>query len=106
MCKLCVQAQACIQFITITPASTPTPTPTPTSNPTTPKEWMDTVIVETKAFDDEQTREAELAHLSRAAASPSGIPDTVLRSKVGYCWKLVGCLSRRFGVSCSTQRHL
>ncbi|KIZ01060.1 30S ribosomal protein 1 [Monoraphidium neglectum] len=45
------------------------------------REWMDTVIVETKAFDEDQARAAELAHLG-AAASPSGIPDTILRSKV------------------------
>lgn len=45
------------------------------------KQWMETVVVETKAFDAEQARSAELAHLARPT-SPAGIPDTVLRSKV------------------------
>ncbi|KIZ04436.1 30S ribosomal protein 1 [Monoraphidium neglectum] len=46
------------------------------------KEWLESVAVETMtaSFDEEQTRAAELVHLSRGAAS--GIPDSVLRSKV------------------------
>lgn len=44
------------------------------------KEWVDNVIIETKAFDEDQARQAELAHLTRADSPP--IPDTVLRSKV------------------------
>jgi hypothetical protein len=48
------------------------------------QEWLESVAVETMtaSFDEEQTRAAELVHLSRGAAS--GIPDSVLRSKVAH----------------------
>jgi hypothetical protein len=64
---------------------------------------MDSVIVETKAFDADLARDAELAHLTKSA--PAGaIPDTVLRSKVGFLkgrgqWGWVGVCS--CGVGCT-----
>lgn len=46
------------------------------------KAWLESVAVETMtaSFDEEASRAAELTHLSRGGAS--GLPDTVLRSKV------------------------
>jgi ribosomal subunit interface protein len=48
------------------------------------KEWMDAIVVETRAFDEDQARAEELAHLTAApgAAPAGGMPASVLRSKV------------------------
>lgn len=47
------------------------------------KEWAATVQVETKAFDEERARDAELAHLSSSArgVAGAGAPASVQRAK-------------------------